>query len=95
MSDTTIDNGFTPEEIALYEADAEEARQGYSVEFLDSCRKLRDRGRPLEIGNEAGVMVRFRMDPHQLSCVDERARTDNKTRSQFIRDAIEHELSAV
>ena len=86
---------FTPEEIALYEADAAEARAGYSVEFLDSCPKLRLRGHPLQVGKAPAVMVRLRMDPDRLRAVDARARAERKTRSQFIRDAVDRELLAV
>ncbi|MCL1837952.1 MAG: ribbon-helix-helix domain-containing protein [Propionibacteriaceae bacterium] len=83
---------FTPQEIALYEADAAEARRGYSVEYLDSLPKRRLRGRPLEVGDKASVMIRFRMDPDRLAQLDEASRTENKTRSQFIRDAIDMAL---
>ena len=82
---------FTPEEIALFEADAAEAERGYSVEFLDSCRRLP--GRPRELGDEAGVMVRFRIDPERLNRVDQHAKAKHKTRSQYIRDAVDRELA--
>lgn len=34
------DSKFTPDEIALFEADAAEAERGYSPEFLRSCRRV-------------------------------------------------------
>jgi hypothetical protein len=85
---------FTAEEIALFESDAAEAERGYSVEHLDSLPKLRLRGRPLELGDAAGVMVRLRIDPARLRSIDARAEERHVTRSQFIRDALDRELAS-
>ena len=91
MSETTNDDAeFTPEQLALFAADAAEAEAGYSIEFLRSCRRLP--GRPRELGEEAGVMVRFRMDRKRLRDVDARAAAEDISRSQFIRDAIDRAL---
>ena len=61
---------FTADEIALFEADAAEAERGYSVEQLDALPKLRLRGRPLDLGDAAGVMVRLRIAPARLRSID-------------------------
>ena len=83
------DADFTPEELALFEADAAEAERGYSTEFLDSCRKL---GRAPTIGRETAVVIPFRLDPERaLRLADAAART-GKTRSQLIRDALDRQI---
>ena len=86
-------NEFTAEEIALFDADAAEAEAGYSTEFLDSRRKLRLRGRP-PLADKASVMVRLRIDPDQLRRLDDQAKAEHTTRSQYIRNAIDHQLTA-
>jgi len=83
---------FTAEQLALMEADAAEAERGYSTQFLDSRRRLP--GRPRELGDEPGVMVRFRMAPDCLARVDERAAKLRTTRSQYLRDLVDRDLVA-
>ena len=82
---------FSAEQLALMEADAAEADGGYSAEFLRSCRRLP--GRPRELGDEPGVMVRFRMAPDRLAGVDERASRLHMSRSQYLRDLVDRDLA--
>ena len=51
-------------------------------------------GRPVEIGATRAVPIQFRLDPERARRLDERARAEHKTRSQFIRDAIDRELAS-
>jgi hypothetical protein len=82
---------FTDEEVALFEADATEAEDGYTVEFLRSCRKVS--GRPREIGDEAAKVVQFRLDPARVRALDARAAALGASRSDIIRRAVDRELA--
>jgi len=85
------DQQFTQEEVALLEADAAEAEQGYSLEFLRTRRRVG--GRPREIGEEAAIVVQFRLDPDRVSALDQVAARNHETRSDVIRRAVEKELA--
>ena len=89
----TDEQEFTPEEIALFEADAAEAERGYSLEFLLSRPVVYGRGRPKTLGNEAGQLIQFRYDPDRVRALDERAKAEQKSRSQVLRDAADAYLA--
>ena len=86
------EDDFTPEELAQFEADADEAERGYSIEFLRSCKRVG--GRPLEVGDEAAAVLQFRLDPARIAGIDALADRNNETRSDVIRRAIDRELAA-
>ncbi len=85
-------DGLTPEELAMLEADAAEAEAGYDPAWLASRRRP---GRVPSIGRRAGVVVPVRLDPDRLRALDALAARDHRSRSQIIRDAIDHELASV
>lgn len=62
------ESAFTPEERAQFEAAAAEAEGGSSAEFMRSRPTL---GRPRELGDEAGVVIQFRLDPARAARLDE------------------------
>lgn len=82
---------FTPEEVAVLEAAAAEAETGYSAAELAARPR---RGRARSVGTEAAVVVPVRLDPERLRALDALAARDHRTRSQVIRDAIDHELAS-
>jgi hypothetical protein len=91
MSGRTDDTaGLTPDQIALLEADAAEAEAGYDPEYLIARRRP---GRASSIGRGAGVVVPVRLDPDRLEAIDALAQREHRTRSQVIRDAIDHALA--
>lgn len=89
--DTPHPGDFTPEQIAMLEADAREAEAGYDPAEL--ARKRR-RGRTPWIGADAAVVVPVRLDPERLRALDALAAREHRTRSEVIRAAIDHELAS-
>jgi hypothetical protein len=85
------DTEFSPEERAQFEQAATEAEAGYSPEFLRSRPTL---GRPRELGEAAGVVIQFRLDPARAARLDAYAAHVHKTRSQIIREALDQQLAA-
>jgi hypothetical protein len=83
-------SAFTSEEMAQLDADAAEAEVGYDPEHLAARRRP---GRAPSIGRGAGVVVPVRLDPDRLRALDALAARGHRTRSQVIRDAIDHELA--
>jgi hypothetical protein len=81
---------FNPEERAQFEQAAAEAEAGYSPEFL---RSRPTTGRPRELGEEAGVVIQFRLDPARAALLDAYADKSHKTRSQIIREALDQQLA--
>lgn len=81
---------FTPEERAQFEAAADEADAGHTVDYLRSRPTI---GRPRELGDEAGVVIQFRLDPTRAAQLDTRAAKAHKSRSEIIREALDHELA--
>jgi hypothetical protein len=81
---------FTAAEEAQFDAAAAEA--GYSAEYLRTRRQVG--GRPRELGDQAGEVVQFRLDPARIAALDRRAAQRNSTRSDVIRQAIDRELAA-
>lgn len=81
---------FTPEPSAQFEAAADEVEAGYTVDYLRSRPTV---GRPRELGDEAGVVIQFRLDPARAARLDDHAAKSHKTRSQIIREALDHELA--
>jgi len=81
---------FTAEERAQFEQAAAEAEAGYSVEYLRARPTL---GRPRELGDEAGIVIQFRLDPSRTARLDARASKAHKSRSQIIREALDRELA--
>jgi predicted transcriptional regulator len=57
-------------------------------------RAVRDRGRPLAVGDERAESVTVRLLPRQVRRLDELAAERHQTRSAVIRAAVERELSA-
>ncbi|MDR0592635.1 MAG: type II toxin-antitoxin system HicB family antitoxin [Bifidobacteriaceae bacterium] len=55
---------------------------------------MRDRGRPLAVGDERAESVTVRLLPRQVRRLDELAAERHQTRSAVIRAAVERELSA-
>lgn len=91
MIDETDDTaGLSPDQLALLRADAAEAEVGYDPEYLAARRRP---GRAPSIGRGAGVVVPVRLDPDRLRALDALAARGHRTRSQVIRDAIDHELA--
>ncbi len=82
--------GLTPDEVAMLQADAAEAEAGYDPAWLATRRRP---GRAPSIGRDAGVVVPVRLDPDRLRALDALAARGHRTRSQVIRDAIDHELA--
>ncbi|MEQ6899228.1 ribbon-helix-helix protein, CopG family [Microbacterium sp. KR10-403] len=79
--DETIDGvPVTEDQIAAW---ATEAEAGYDVAAL----KKRGRGRPGR-GAEPSQVVALRLTSEELAQLDARAAHENKTRSEFIRDAL-------
>ncbi len=70
----------TEEQIAAWVAEAE---AGYDVEAL----KKRGRGRPGR-GAEPSQVVALRLTLDEIAVLDERARRENKSRSEVIREAL-------
>jgi len=82
---------FTPEEVALFEADAAEAERGYPPEFLRTRRRVG--GRPRQIGDDAAAVVQFRLDLARINALDRLAARNHETRSDVIRRALDRELA--
>ncbi|MDR0959096.1 MAG: ribbon-helix-helix domain-containing protein [Propionibacteriaceae bacterium] len=81
----TIDGvPITDEVIERLVADAEAGFPG---------ARARPVGRPRELGQEKSVVVQFRLDPDRTRKLDERAAKAHTSRSQIIREAIDHELA--
>lgn len=89
-NDPDDDASLTPDEMALLTADAAEAEAGYDPTWLAGRRRP---GRTPSIGRSAGVVVPVRLDPERLRALDALAAREHRTRSQIIRDAIDHELT--
>ncbi|MDR0960101.1 MAG: ribbon-helix-helix domain-containing protein [Propionibacteriaceae bacterium] len=82
---------FTEAERAQFEASAAEAETGYDIEFLRSLPRVT--GRPLSVGEKAAAVVPVRLDDARIKALDARAKATHTSRSQIIRDAIDHELA--
>jgi len=80
---------FTPEELALFEADQAEAEHGYTAEYIRSCRDL---GRPLTIGQETAQVMPFRLDPPRARRLAAASTRTGINRSQIIRDGLDRQL---
>lgn len=82
MNEIETINGVpvTEEQITAWVVEAEE---GYDVEAL----KKRGRGRPGR-GAEPSQVVALRLTTDEIAMLDERARLENKSRSEVIRDAL-------
>lgn len=84
------DAEFSSEERAQFEQAAAEAEAGYTPEFL---RSRPTTGRPRELGEEAGVVIQFRLDPARAARLDAYAAQEHKSRSQIIREALDQQLA--
>lgn len=91
MTPTDDSADLTSDEIRLLESDAAEAEAGYDPAYLAARRRP---GRTPSIGRDPGVVVPVRLDPDRLRALDALAARDHRSRSQVIRDAIDHELAS-
>lgn len=90
MSNPNDTSDLTPDEIAALDTAAAEAKAGYDPAWLEARRRP---GRARSIGRDPGVVVPVRLDPERLRALDALAEREHRTRSQVIRDAIDHELA--
>lgn len=81
---------FSESDRRRFEAGAAEAEAGYSVEYLRSLPQVRH---PQEPSEEAGEIVRLRLDPSRIEALDRLAAQQNTTRAQIMRRAIDRELA--
>jgi hypothetical protein len=86
------DDQFTPEEIALMNADAAEAEAGYSVELL--------RSRPTVVHPENwhpegwGQIIQFRYPRDRVAALDRAAQAAGVTRSELLREVVDAYMAA-
>ena len=81
------DDKYTPEELAVFQALADEAEAGYSVEELSR------RGRP-RLGPAAhSVVISVRLTPGVAAALEALAVTRHQTRSEVARDVLESSLA--
>jgi hypothetical protein len=90
VSNPNDTSDLTPDEIAALDTAAAEAEAGYDPAWLETRRRP---GRARSIGRDPGVVVPVRLDPERLRALDALAEREHRTRSQVIRDAIDHELA--
>jgi hypothetical protein len=86
------DEPFTPEQIAVMDADAAEAEAGYSIDYLESLPSVTY---PQNWHPEGwGQIVQFRYPQDRVAALDQAARKAGMTRSKLLRDVVDAYLAA-